>query len=310
MSDENDTPSEGFDDGFLGADIQVEDRAFGPQYPIAQWVNGNPKNKRQGGIAYTGGVFIATEQGISGEKLQACGFEPYSLVTNDGTEVPGFAASRLVISPIRYRRCWQVVAEGQLPQRFGWDEYDAATEAGKPRGVAHLLVAIHGLEEPVLLSFRGMTARRVMGQGKERGIVPSYSQKICGTAKKIARENKKDKNYPLCLFRLTLSPEVEGKAPKFTEVGKGSEKNLVTHPCWQDEPAGEVDMALLKRLYVGDESAATYQDWHKGADEWVGAWDTETLQDFRGRRAKRKAEGGTEGEEAADGTPGERQVTF
>lgn len=305
--DENLDP-EGFEDGFLGAIVEVEDRAFGPQFPTAQWVNGSAKNKRQGGIAYTGGVFISADQGINKDKLAAAGFEAYSLVTNDGTEVPGFAATELEISPIRYRRCWQVVTEGQLPRRFGWDEYDAAQEEGKPRGVAHILVAVKGLDEPLLLSFRGMTARKVMGQGKERGIIPTYSQKVLGAAKKIAKSKHKDITYPLCAFRIKICPEVDGKNPKFTEVGKGTTKNSVTHPSWKDEPV-EVDEALLKRLFVGAESLATYQDWHKSADEWVGAWDTEALQGFRSRRGRKSGDEGGEGE-AADGTPKENQMTF
>ncbi len=300
---------ESFEDGFLGAAIDVEDRAFGPQYPVAQWVNGAVKAKRQGGVAYTGGIFISTDQGVSGEKLLALGFEPYSMLTNDGTEIPGFASTELTFAIIRYRRCWQVLADGQLPQRFGWDEFDAAQEAGQPRGVTHLLIAIKGLDEPILLSFRGMTARRVMGQGKERGIVPTFSQKICGSAKRIARADHKDKNYPLLTFFLTVSPETDGKGPKFTEVGKGEKKNSVTYPVWKDEPAGEIVQADLNRIFVGNQSLATYQDWHRQADPWVEAWNSDQLESFRNKRRGSKSDEAT-GEAAKDGTPGENQMTF
>ena len=308
MSEQNITSEQDFEDSFLGASIEVEDRAFGPQYPIVQWVNGNPKNKKQGGIAYTGGFFISAEQGISTDVLARVGFEPYSLVTNDGTEISGFAAETITGSPIRYRRCWQVQPEGQLARRFGWDEYDAAQEEGRPRGVAHILFAINGLEEPVLVSFRGFTAKAVMGQDKERGIIPVYGAKIVGRAKKLAKAADKSNNYPLCAFRLKIGPAKAegGKTPAFTEVGKGDKKNLVTMPVWVDEPADEIDMRMLNLLFVGSKNFALYQDWHKTADEWVGAWDTESLQGFRNRRGK-KADGTAEG---ADGVPGETQVLF
>lgn len=308
MSDENNLNAElSFEDGdFLGADIQVEDRAFGPQFPVAQWVNGSAKNKRQGGVAYTGGIFISADQGIAGDKLKAAGFEPYSFVTNDGTEIAGYAATEVTLAILRYRRCWQVKADGQLAQRFGWDEFDAAQEVGDPRGISHLLVVIQGIDEPILLSFRGMTARRMMGQGKDRGVVPEFSRLICGSAKRIARAAHKEKNYPLCTFRLTLAPESDGKQPKFTEVGKGDKKNSVTFPVWKDRPTGEVDQALLGRLFVGNERLAQYQDWHKDGDEWVDAWNSDTLQSFRNNRSSGRSSAAT----PTDGTPSENQVVL
>lgn len=296
-----------FEDGFLGAAVDVEDRSFGPQYPIMQWVNGDPKNKKQGGVPYTGGFFISTDQGVSAAVLEAAGFKAGSMMTKDGTEIPGFEAVEVTLSPIRYRRCWQVKAEGQLARRFGWDEYDAAQEEGKPRGVAHILCAIKGIDEPILVSFRGMTAKAVMGQGKERGVIPSYGATIIAQAKRAAKKGHKDINYPLCAFRLTICPETDGKNPKFTEVGK-NEKSNVTLPVWKDAPEGEVDSALLQKLYVGAENLAKFQDWHKAADEWVDAWDADTLSGFRNRKG-----GGGGGEtpaEGTDGTPKGNEMVF
>lgn len=297
------------DNDFLGADIQVEDRAFGPAFPVAQWVNGSAKNKRQGGVAYTGGVFIAADQGIPAEKLKAAGFEPYSFLTNDGTEISGYAATEITIAILRFRRAWQVKADGQLAQRFGWDEYDAAQEAGDPRGISHLLVVIKGIDEQILLSFRGMTAKRMMGQGKERGVVPEFSRLICGTAKRLAKAQHKDKNYPLCAFYLTLAPESDGKTPKFTEVGKGDKKNAVTNPVWKDRPTTEVDMAHLKSLFVGNANLAQYQDWHKDGDEWVDVWNTESLRGVRERRASSKGIG-VGSSVPVDGTPSDNQTVL
>ena len=70
------------EENFLLADVTVEDRSFGPQYPIVQWVNGDPTKKREGGIAYTGGFFFSNDQGI-----KIAGAVPYTLVTKDGEDV-------------------------------------------------------------------------------------------------------------------------------------------------------------------------------------------------------------------------------
>ena len=66
---ENDETTNEFEDGldgFLGADIEVEDQAFGSQYPVIQWVNGTPQGKASGAdsIAHTGGWFMSADQGI------------------------------------------------------------------------------------------------------------------------------------------------------------------------------------------------------------------------------------------------------
>lgn len=308
----NNAPSEeSFEDGFLGASVTVEDRSFGPQYPICQYVNGNAKNKKQGGIPFTGGFFISEDQGLSKEVLEKAGFEAVTLVTNDGTELVGYGAQSLTVSPIRYRRCWQVTGTGNsLARRFGWDEYDAAQNEGKPRGVAHVLCAIPGIDDtPVLISFRGMVARGVMGQGKERGVIPMYGQKIVAAANRMARAAHKKTQYPLCAFRLTIGSEMDGKNPVFTTVGSGDAKNTVTRPVWIDEPTGEVTSTVLNRLYVGNERFAAYQDWHTSADEWVVAWETEALQNFRNRRQKSSGASGDSGE-SDSGVPGENGVVF
>lgn len=301
-------PEESFEDGFLGAEISVEDRNFGPSYPIVQWINGNPTQKKAGGVPYTGGFFISSDQGLSEEALKAIGFEPYTHVTQQAEEIPGFAIRDLKLTPIRWRRCFQVdPRDGKsLSRRFGWDEFDAAQALGSPRGVAHILVAIDGLDEPVLVSFRGMTAKHMMGQGKDRGVIPEYGSKIIGAAKRVARAAKKvAKDYPLCAFSLTVGPEMETeKAPKFTEVGS-KVKNIITAPVWRDEPTSTIDAPLLGRLYVGHEKLAIYQDWHNEAQEWVDAWSSLELSNRRGTAAQ--ADGAAP---AADGTPGDNQVVF
>lgn len=279
MSEENQSMDFDAENDFLGASISVEDQAFGPQFPIIQWVNGSPRAKALGldHISYTGGFFISADQGVSSELLLKAGFSETEITTNKGDVIKGYAARSLEISPIRFRRCWQVQAEagGQRAARFAWDDYDSAIAEGKARGVCHLLVHVHGIDKEVFaVSFRGTTARDVLGQGKDRGLIPTYANKIPGRATRIAKAASKKNVYPLCAFKLTIAAESSADGlPVFTEVGS-KEKNNVTRPVWLDEPDSEVTAPDLRRLFVGNALFAELQDVHRSADAWVDAWSS------------------------------------
>lgn len=298
MSDEN---NELFDDGFLNADITVEDPSFGSNYAVFQWVNGDTKKKKTGGIEYTGGVFLSADQGIEAPE----GFDPFTLVTDDGTEIPGFAASEITGSVLRYRRCWISEPENGLSQRFGWNEYDDASAYGKVRGVAHVLFSLKGMEEPVLLAFRGMVAKRMLGQGRDRGIIPMFGSKVVGAAKRIARKRGRNKAYPLCAFEITIGGDLDSNGePVFTKVGTGKNTSNVTYPVWRDEPQALVTESELGRLFVGNEALSLYQDWHTEAEDWVRSWDAERFT-HRISAAPKQVAAGDE-----DGVPGDQEVPF
>lgn len=299
------------DTGFLGANVTVEDSAFGSSYVILQWLNGSPKAKKSGGIPYTGGFFMSGDQGVEPPP----GFEEYTLVTDDAVEVKGFASPTLTGSVIRYRRCWDSEPEensGKRNERFGWDEYEEAQAHGSPRGVCHLLFGIKSYDEPVMLVFRGMVAKSVMGQGRQRGIVPQFAQQIVSAAKRIARKNKQgSKSFPLCAFVLTMGGKLEsdGKTPVFDVVGQGNKTSQVTYPIWRDAPDAIVDTALLNRLYVGNETFATYQDYHTEASDWVTAWNSDELA-IRNKREVKATGAALPAADGAGGAPGEQEVGF
>ncbi len=293
------------DDGFLGAAITVEDPAFGSVYPVIQWINGAPANKKTGGVSYTGGFFLSDDQGVEPPK----GFEPHTMITSEGVEVLGYASPMLNGSVIRTRRCWMSEPESGLAQRFGWNEYDEASGYGTPRGVCHVLFGIPGYDEPVLLVFRGMVAKQIMGQGRgARGIIPQFGQKVIGTAKRLARKQSKNISYPLCTFGLTMGGKLEadGKTPSFDKVGQPPNTSMVTYPIWRDEPTQRVDQAILNRLFVGNEALALYQDWHLEAEEWVRSWDAETLT----ARARRTPGASLPSGDEAAAAPGDNEVPF
>lgn len=298
-----------FEDGldtFLGAEIEVEDQAFGSAYPVIQWVNGTPQGKAAGEnlIAHTGGWFMSADQGIEPPP----GFEPYTLVTSEGQEVVGFACKDLTFSPIRWRRCWTVDPGDNSPvMRFAHADYESAAAAGVARGMCHVIAGIQGSDEPVLLSFRGMTAKAMMGQGRDRGVIPEYGNKIISAAKRVARKSgMKKKSYPLCSFMLTVGPERDKKGkPVHTKVGTGNQTRQITMPVWVDEPKGLVTKADLTRIYVGHETFALYQDIHRDTEEWRAQWDAENLA----RNPKDRAGVPAEGDESGK-LPGDQEIPF
>lgn len=300
-------PGEAIDDVF-GAEVLVEDQQFGSIYPVIQYVNGDLSKKKSGGLDHTGGFFISADQGIEAPPS----FEPHVLVTREGTEIQGFAKRDIQISPIRHRRCWQAQPQGDqkgLSMRFGWSEYDDASAYGKPRGVAHLLVALAGVDEPMMIAFRGMNARRMLGQGRERGVIPMYGAKIVGAATRMARKAGRKATYPMCAFHLSLGPSRnEAGEPTFTKVGQGSDTSQIVYPAWLDEPKAIIDEALVRRLYVGNEKFAKYQSWHQDAEAWSHSWSGDQLAENRGR-GRRTAEpvGKAEGK---GGTPAAEEVPF
>jgi hypothetical protein len=305
----NDVP-ERIDDGldFLDAEVLVEDRAFGSVYPVLQWINGKAVNKAAGGISHTGGFFISSEQGV-----EIPGFEPHTLITSDGTEVEGHASRDVDLSVIRIRKSWNVQpAEGKgLSQRYGYDEYDEAQAAGDARGSTHILVCINGLKEPLMLAVSGYTARALgaAGQGRDRGIVPRFASKVVNSANRMAKRAGKQVTYPLCAFSIKVGPKRDDKGkPHYDEVGT-KKKSSVTLPVWLDEPKA-VDGGYLKNAYVGHELFMALQGMHQAADEWVSAWDSESLSTLRNKGKKPEAPQ-AEGEgEAGGNLPAKAEMPF
>lgn len=99
---------------------EVPPDQFGPTlplYPAWQWTNGSQRQKAVGGIAFTGGWFLPEGHAPEGLKMN-----PWTFVTENGTEVPGFSADTLQVAVIAYRRCWQVGSRDSF-QRFPWEAF-------------------------------------------------------------------------------------------------------------------------------------------------------------------------------------------
>lgn len=262
----------------IGDIVEAEDPGMGATFPVIQWDNGDPAQKRAGGIGYTGGWFISAEQGI-----QPPGFEPYSFVTSEGQEIQGFSARNVTGTIIRYRRSWlSQPSEKGLARRFPWGGFEAAKKSaydGKPRGRAQILFAIDGMDEPVVLTLSGMAAAAMLSQGKDRGVIPNFKQVVANQATMIARKAGKKITFPLCAFRVTIGPKMlEDGSPFFRKVGQGDKTTMVAQPTWIGAVTSVDQQAITSTYFIGRErfEKVTQQIWKESA-EWAEAWSAATL---------------------------------
>jgi hypothetical protein len=80
--------------------VEGENTEFAVQYPRMQWVHGEAKAS---GFMKSGGLFISSEQYPN---FEAEGFESSTLITEDGTEIPGSAAVSTTLAVIRVKHQW------------------------------------------------------------------------------------------------------------------------------------------------------------------------------------------------------------
>lgn len=265
----------------LGDVSDIETPAFGSDYVTAQWVNGSPKYKQVGGLAYHGGVFISADQDLAGVPE---GFEETSFTTQDGKEIKGYWASEVTVAPIRTRRCWGVQQEedSEILLNFPWNEYELAKEIDfrqSPTSRGNILVKLRGYAEPVILTCRGMVQKRFLSSARsDTGIIPEYGRLVLNAARSVSKRKNKTTEYPLFSFWLTIGGERDGDGPKITMVGD-SQKSAVVMPEWRNKPTGPADEAYLRRNFVGSEVfTALKTDYHDSVT-WQDAWSPEVLTD-------------------------------
>jgi hypothetical protein len=254
---------------FFDVQIDIEDRVEGSDYPVIQWMNGDPKLAKLGGPSYTGGFFIGADQNV--EDLPE-GFEPFEFITQKDEKVPGYACRGLTFAPILRRACWVVRPETGLSRRFGWNSFEEASALGDPRSLTHVLADV-GLDEPFVLSFAGMVAAQMTSRG-QRGILVRHSSSVVNAARRLARKAGKDAAFPNCMFTVTVGAERDAKdKPVFQQVGSDPERqSTVVYPQWIDEPSAALTREALAERFVGKERLKRNQEWFTAAQAWRAAW--------------------------------------
>ncbi len=129
-------------------------------YPFAQWVNGDPKLARVGGVAAHGGLvipFTRTAGKRRTENIPAdftlAGFTRDTFEFSSGQSEPVLAATSAALTVIRLRRCWFTRKDGQTTY-YPWSEY---ADGYGMRGKYQVLVVIAG--NVFALTFSGTNTR-------------------------------------------------------------------------------------------------------------------------------------------------------
>lgn len=259
---------------------------LGTQYPWIQWVHGDSRLAKLGGVPHTGGWFMTAEHGFTAEELPD--WEPGELTHQEGETTEGFFARDLTIAVIRYRRAWRVTKGGRA-DLYDWREYDravaeAAASGGHVSGRTQILVGVRGLEElgPLVLTMRGSVSKAFMpSRSGDESVLNAFQRCVIAPANTLNRKRGKKAMWPFRAFWLAVGPDRDAKgAPIYTSVGQGSEKSTVTLPValGLDE---KLDPQALGQRYVGSELLAQFSEWWDEADTWAHAWDADALQGLR-----------------------------
>lgn len=245
---------------------------LGSQYPYIQWVHGDPKAKKLGGLDYTGGWFMAEGQ-VPEDLLKAAGWTPFTLQHQSGGETAGFGRRDVTVSILQQRHCW-MVQDGESPRFFAWDQYDQAKGVGAPRGKTQVLVVVQGLEDvgPIVLTMRGSVGQAFSDSGRG-GVLGAFNACVIKPANLMAQQRKIKARWAFRAFWLTVGPRRESNGdPKFDTVGQGNASSQVTLPTalgLKDKPA-ESD---IRAAYVGRALLETLNAMQQETLDWKAAWD-------------------------------------
>lgn len=245
------------------------------QFPIIQWVYGDPKMKQIGRQpGYTGGWFITDT--MAPADLSQHGWSKATLAHDDGSTTDGYYAERMTISVIRDRQRWEVNDERERRTlNFAWKDYEKAKAVGAPRGRSHVLVLIKELESfgPFCLTLRGTAGLHFNGSQKVKGVLTSFDATVLRAANEMLKKAGKKNLMPRRAFWLTVGIQVDAKnTPVFTKVGEGDKSKQVNLPVAIGLPEKHTDVDL-NTVYVGRALLDETERIYKEADPWAKAWD-------------------------------------
>lgn len=234
--------------------------AAGPAYPVAQWLNGDPKLAAAGGVAHTGGLILPAkylDDGVS----PAPGWTRTTVAFSSGKSEAVLAAQKPRLAVIRTRFRWFVVYNG-VTTFYPRSGYQAETGM---RGHVQALCALHGFDFPVVVTFKGKASQEF-----ER-LLRDFSQKVQEAAYRLnaARTTPGDARaqtrWPRFAFYMRLAPGPHVK------VGQKGQESIITPPVL--ELPSVITEEYLGKVYVGRDRLQELQSLYHNTTEWGTAWD-------------------------------------
>lgn len=246
-------------------DLEVVDQttveALGPTYPVAQWLNGDPKMAAAGGVAHTGGVILPVK--YLGDAFDpAPGWTKTTVAFSSGKSEAVLAAPKARLAVIRTRFRWFVTQNG-VTTYFPRSGYMAETGM---RGHVQALCGVAGYDFPIVITFKGKASQEF-----ER-LLREFTQKIQDAATHAARNNGRLAGYfPRFAFYMKL-----GAGPHIKAGPKGQDA-IITPPVL--ELPQELNGEYLNRIYVGREWLQAFQQIYHETAEWATTWDKPGAED-------------------------------
>lgn len=255
----------------------------GPSYPLIQWVYGDLKAKKIGGIDYLGGLFVKADK-VDVTSMIAAGWTKTERTFESGASEEGFWKREAALSIIAERRRWEVAADNGPRQVFPWDKYEAAKAAGNGSG-AHgrnqYLVLVKGLEElgPFVLTMKGAASKAFESFRDQGAVLSKFANTVIRAANAASDAAAKKANKPAGkkwayrAFWLPVGAARDEKGePVYIEVGKAPKTSKLVLPVALGLPdkAEQVD---IKRFFVGKDLLTIVNDLYDATADWRGAWD-------------------------------------
>jgi hypothetical protein len=253
-------------------DLDVVDastvEASGPNYPVAQWLHGDPKLAAAGGVAHTGGIILPSKY-LDDNIAPAPGWTRTNVAFSSGKSESVLATQKPRLAVIRTRFRWFVVYNG-VTTYYPRSGYIA--DSGM-RGHVQALCGLHGFDFPVVVTFKGKASQEF-----ER-LLREFSQKIQDAAHRLLRDapakvagnggprpaSTATRGFPRFAFYMRLAPGPHVK------VGQKGQESIITPPVLELPNAITED--YLGKIYVGRERLMAFQQIYHDAADWAAAWD-------------------------------------
>ncbi|MCC6189028.1 MAG: hypothetical protein IT318_08330 [Anaerolineales bacterium] len=262
-------------------DLDVVDETAvesGPQYPLAQWLNGDPKLAATGGVAHTGGVILPVRHLDDGVKPAPAWIQT-TIAFATGKSETVLASQKVALAVVRTRFRWRM-------QKDGMNTYFPRTGyvggAGM-RGNLQVLCGIYGYSFPVVVTFTGRASQEF-----ER-LMQEFNNKVLETSRRLAlgkpgSNGSTPPRLPRFAFYMKVAPGSHQKAGQ-----KGAEA-IITPPALNLPDPFTPD--YLSAAYVGRERLVELQELYHESFDWAIAWD----QPRNGTRPEGTAAGNGHGE--------------
>lgn len=215
--------------------IEGENSDFAEQYARLQWVHGS---KQAAGFMKTGGLFIGKEQypNFNGE-----GFSPTTLITRDGTEIEGYAATATKLAVIRIKHQWVK------------DE-----NYGRNIPLAHVLCCVKGCDDLLVISLRGAAKALEFQKAFDQ-----HMKQIVAVANRTRPAN----TPTLEPFALWFALKAGELVPVTSKDGKAT--SVVTSFALNAPETVERDHAVS--LWVGKDNYKNFASFWKDTKKWQNA---------------------------------------